>query len=220
MLISLGANVNIENARGITPLCKAVVQKHVAAARALLEAGASLHPLGMKTYVPLHVAAAAGTLECVKLLLDYGADVSVRMDKLNDTALWQAASQGHLEIVVELLNSGAHPKAKTKHTAAELARDENTVTFRTPLHGAIHHKNDTRAVEILRVLVDAGADVNAPLSDKKYSLLMFAVVQKRMELVRVLVESFGARVDEKSTEGQTALNVAVDGSFAEVRKIK
>jgi hypothetical protein len=59
----------------------------------------------------LHTAAWNGPVECVRLLLERGAEIN-QADGYGDTALHLAALRGHEEIVSALLSSGADPSRK------------------------------------------------------------------------------------------------------------
>lgn len=55
----------------------------------------------------LHFAVTNNTTDCLKLLLEYGADVH-SVEELGRTPLWVAASEdGHLDAIVCLLEAGA-----------------------------------------------------------------------------------------------------------------
>uniref|UniRef100_V9LJ91 Dysferlin-interacting protein 1 n=1 Tax=Callorhinchus milii TaxID=7868 RepID=V9LJ91_CALMI len=58
----------------------------------------------------LHEAVLSGNLECVKLLIKYGADVEQR-DENGWSALHMACSDGHTEIARYLLSLGADTEA-------------------------------------------------------------------------------------------------------------
>jgi uncharacterized glyoxalase superfamily protein PhnB len=77
-------------------------------ARLLTEHPAKLTLTGGRWNTPLlHLAAAAGHLDCVKLLLKCGTDINLR-DKLDRaTPLHWAASRGHIDVVKHLAESGA-----------------------------------------------------------------------------------------------------------------
>jgi len=62
---------------------------------------------------PLALAAYEGTLECVKVLLDYRAPVEAR-DPNNKTPLFFAAAEGHAQVVKLLLDSGAKVTIKDR----------------------------------------------------------------------------------------------------------
>ena len=64
---------------------------------------------------PLHVAAEYGQAEAARMLLDYGADVSL-LDSENDSiALCWAAFFGRPEVVAVLLEAGSEPSQRNKH---------------------------------------------------------------------------------------------------------
>ena len=64
---------------------------------------------------PLHVAAEFGQADAARLLLNYGADVSL-MDLENDAiALGWAAFFGRPEIVAVLLDAGSEPSQRNKN---------------------------------------------------------------------------------------------------------
>src|SRR5689334_15499887 len=55
----------------------------------------------------LHIAAASGRLEILKMLLKMGLDVNRRAGRFGGAPINEAASRGHLEVVKELLAQGA-----------------------------------------------------------------------------------------------------------------
>jgi ankyrin repeat protein len=86
-----------------TPLHVAVQQGRDAAARVLLDAGASLDAGGADgTPTPLHLAAAEGREALVKLLLDRGADPAARERGYDATPADWADSAGHRELAKRL----------------------------------------------------------------------------------------------------------------------
>ncbi|XP_067914819.1 protein phosphatase 1 regulatory subunit 27 [Heterodontus francisci] len=65
-----------------------------------------LHTLYLSGMAALHEAVLSGHLECVKLLIKYGADIHQR-DENGWTALHMSCSDGHTEIAQYLLSQGA-----------------------------------------------------------------------------------------------------------------
>jgi Ankyrin repeats (3 copies) len=81
-LVARGANVNADPYRG-TPLLWTAANNRLAAARWLLEHGARISPatFGGSSHgegvTPLHLAAQSNHAEMARLLLDFGADVTI-----------------------------------------------------------------------------------------------------------------------------------------------
>ena len=147
-----------------------------------LEAGAEVDAKDMHGMTPLARAALRGRTEVMELLIEHGADVNSRSN-FNRTPLISAASEGHLEAVRVLLAHGADPNAAGY-------RDQT----------AIIEAGDR--TDILRVLIDAGADVNCKDNAGNTALLL-AVEGKRAAVVAVLVEA-GADVQAKNNFGHSA----------------
>ena len=65
-LIKNGADVNVQDTDGFTPLHFAVVQGQVKVVKCLLEYGANIKSKGKTEFTPLHIAAEKGKLEVAK----------------------------------------------------------------------------------------------------------------------------------------------------------
>jgi uncharacterized protein len=103
----------------VTALHLAVKQGDIERTRALLAEDARLANSQSETdsrgTFPLHVAAEFGQAGAARLLLNYGADVSL-LDGENDaTALGWAAFLGRPEVVAILLEAGSDPNQRNKH---------------------------------------------------------------------------------------------------------
>jgi ankyrin repeat protein len=102
-----------------TTLHDAVKRGNVRAIRALLEEDChlanSVSETDARGTYPLHVAAEYGQAEAARVLLEYGADVSL-LDTENDAiALGWAAFFGRPEVVAVLLEGGSEPSQRNKH---------------------------------------------------------------------------------------------------------
>ncbi len=96
---------------------------------------------------PLYIAAQAGRADIVQLLLDVGADVVDFVDELGDspcTALSVAALWGHTDVVQTLIKAAA--------------ADEKRLDLEGALCSAVYVGN----IDIIRQLLEAGAEVDCP----------------------------------------------------------
>lgn len=79
----------------------------------------------MRKTTPLHLAATGGKVLIVNLLLENGADVSLK-ETTGATALHKAVEKGHLDIVEILVGKGADVNAYSfyVHSPLKLAKDK------------------------------------------------------------------------------------------------
>jgi len=106
LLISKGADVNMQNRMGWTPLHTAVQNRRQAIVELLTTKGADVNAKDKRGQTPLHVAVNLGQKEVVELLIAKGADVNV-MGSGGDNALSLAKKRRQTEIVDLLLKHGA-----------------------------------------------------------------------------------------------------------------
>ena len=109
----------------ISDLHNAIKQGDLAELKALLDADRSLANARSETDLrgtyPLHVAAEFGQARAARLLLDYGADVTLLDSENGATALCWAAFFGRPEVVEVLLAAGSEPNQRNKHGLTPLA---------------------------------------------------------------------------------------------------
>jgi len=134
--LKAGANVNLGNAHGVTPLMYAAGFNSLAAVKLLIRAKADVKAKDNKGWTALNLAVEyeknTEFLEIVKTLLAAGADVNAETDE-GYTPLMQAAEfTENLEIIHVLLLAGADPKISNLEglTALDLAED-NPALFGT-----------------------------------------------------------------------------------------
>ena len=101
LLLEHGADVNVPNNTGWTPLHRASCNGAPEVVRLLLEHGADINVPNKDGWTPLHLASSKKGPEVVRVLLEHGADVEAK-DKNGETALQVATDRGH-DKVVELL---------------------------------------------------------------------------------------------------------------------
>jgi ankyrin repeat protein len=110
---------------GFTPLALAAFFARPEALRVLLAHGADVSQYGRTLHVqPLHSAAAGRCLECVRLLLEAGADPNAPQDE-GFRAIHEAAASGDRPMTELLVGRGALAGLRNDkgRTAADLARE-------------------------------------------------------------------------------------------------
>jgi hypothetical protein len=131
----------------------------------------------------------------VGLLLERGADINAE-GGYNETALYTAASRGHIEIVRLLLERGADINA--------LCGNNET---------ALHAAASKGHIEIVRLLLEQGATVNAQGGNNETALYA-AASGGHIEIVGLLLEQ-GADVNAQGGYNETALYAAASRGHTE-----
>ncbi|XP_059902884.1 ankyrin repeat and SOCS box protein 3-like isoform X1 [Gadus macrocephalus] len=106
LLATAGANINVKDASGLTPLLAAVSNDKPATAMALIRKGRAVHVTDVSGQSCLHLASAQGSSELVSMLLRFGA-LNLRNVE-HKTALYLAAEHGHHECLEMLAAAGAN----------------------------------------------------------------------------------------------------------------
>ncbi len=110
-LLKLGADANVKDGGGHTPLYSAANECRGGGpvVRALVQAGAKVDACdGVKRCTALHMAARRGDVEVAGALLECGADIEAR-DSLGETPLRRAVNCGKTDVAALLLAKGADP---------------------------------------------------------------------------------------------------------------
>jgi ankyrin repeat protein len=119
----------------------------------------------------LHWATHWDDMETVELLLSAGAAVDVKND-YGVTPISLASENANLLVVQRLIKAGANVNAATS-------------TGETPLMTAVR----AGSIPVVKALIAAGADVNVRGGGREQSALHWAVAQKQLEMVRVLIDA-------------------------------
>ena len=221
LLIRGGARITAKTREGVTPLQLAATNGSAAMIDRLLKAGAKVNePLTQVRDTALMMAARTGTAAAVRVLLEAGADVNAKETWGGTTALMWAVSEGHADAARMLIAAGADVNAKSNYVAAANGRgfegrtpvgnrtdaksEEFASGWLTPLMLAAREGN----VELARILVGAGADVNAAAGDGKTALAL-AIFNGNYEAASFLVDS-KADVNKADAQRFTPLFYAVD----------
>lgn len=150
-LLRRGASVRATDAQGRTPLVAAAYGNHVDVARVLLAAGGDPDEKDATVQSAYLIATSevGDDPALLDVLLDGGATADSR-DSFNGTGLIRAAERGYPRIVERLLET-------------DIELDHVNRLGWTALHEAIVLGDGGPAhLEVVGLLVDAGADVNLP----------------------------------------------------------
>jgi ankyrin repeat protein len=168
--------------------------------------------MGMRFDADTFVARATeGDLQAVKLFLRAGLVVD-SVDRNGATASQGAAASDHRQVLQALLDKGADP-GKALVWAAGHGRREmvGLLLARQPARASIGqamcNAAGTQHTDIVKTLLEAGADINAICSRYKNSALIAAAAVPIPATVRLLLER-GADVNAKDASGNTALLAA------------
>ncbi|CAK9051210.1 unnamed protein product [Durusdinium trenchii] len=199
VLLEAGADKNAARQDGATALFAAAFSGQLEVVRMLIEAAADKNAATAEGGTALMTAAFHGHFEVAQLLLDAGADKNAAMQD-GSTALMFAAGSGHLEVVQVLLDAGADKNAAKRSGAITCVFGD----FNGDLRKAwLWDKNEARRYyavtalmlaagyghsNVVRVLIEAGADKNAAVQDGA-TALMLAAVNGYLEVVRVLLDA-------------------------------
>jgi uncharacterized protein len=177
-LLAGGAKIDARDKARRTPLLAATRANAIEAARALIKAGADVNAKDNIRDTPFLYAGAEGRLEILRLCLKAGANLE-DTNRYGGTALIPAAHHGHPETVAELLKTGI----EIDHV--------NNLGWTALLETIILSDGGPTHRNILKQLIDAGADVNIADADG-VSPLAHAKARGYVEMIATL-ESAGAR---------------------------
>ena len=198
MLIEAGADVNFLGNSGYTALMLAMLKRNLRLGEVLIKAGADVDQLCLRGHTALSHCALDGDEEGVRMLVEAGADVN-RVNESGDTALMVAVQKGYLK-----------DSSKGARMSAEAGADVNRPFLQAEqyLHSVLVEGTDLSRVgksgdalmiaaqkayvNIIEILIEAGANVNKICDKNKVALLLAFKGNKKG--LRLLLRS-GAKVN-------------------------
>src|SRR5262245_51427768 len=221
LLIEAGARVAARTREGVTPIQLAAVNGSATMLDRLLKAGAYVNtPLTPTGDTALMMAARTGKTDAIRVLLETGALVNAKESWGGTTPLMWAVSEGHTAAARLLIDAGADVNARSHYVAAANGRG---FEGRTPVASRAEGKPEEFAsgwltplmlaareghIDVARILVGAGADIDAAAGDGKTALAI-AIFNGNYEYASFLVDN-KADVNKADAQRFTPLFWAVD----------
>jgi uncharacterized protein len=197
LLLDAGADANVQNRYGLTPLIQSAITGNGEIISLLLDAGADANSRTLQGDTALMNAAKAGSLQGVQALIAAGADVEARDGYSFQTPIMWAAAFNKADIVRILAENGADINA----LSAELifsGIQQGGVQGDFPNGGltSLHHAARENGIETVSVLLALGADPNI-LDPQGISPLRVAATNQNLDLAKILIEG-GADLNDGS----------------------
>jgi ankyrin repeat protein len=233
-LIAGGADLNLEEPQyGFTALQTAIFNGHYAFAKALIENGASVNDGSLYIVVEMRNLAkytnrpnppdtelGVSHLDVLQLLLQKGANPNAEYTKTvpprqaqgninvapGSTALYRAVRAIDLSSVKLLVDAGANPSLAIKDGSTPLMAAAGLGAPRGGDEEVTEAGDRNDPVDVMKVLVEKGADVNAA-NDIGMTPMHYAV-QRGVDRIIEYLASKGARFDIKNKAGRSAAELA------------
>jgi ankyrin repeat protein len=173
------ARVDARDGQGRTPLHVAAFGGHVAAMRALVQAGADPNALEGDRYDVVTIAAVANDLPALDAGLALGCSARNVTSRYDGTALIAAAHLGHAEVVRRLIKAGA----PLDHV--------NNLGWTALIESIVLGDGGPAHLATLQALVAAGANVNLP--DRGGSTPLARARSRGPRAMAAVLERAGAR---------------------------
>ena len=227
-LLKQGADVNVKDKDGWTPLQWAALKGNIDIGKCLIENGADVNIKDNLGRTPLYRASRWNQIGVAKLLIENGADVNAK-DKDGWTPLHLAAVLDRIDIVKVLIENGADPFINNKdgETALDLCKykaireqlkkymedyesileeikkEKEYSVFGEPLLDAVFNSD---LIGVKKCVFSGKYNIDVQ-DDKGYTPLMYAIMDHNFNIVEFLV-NHGADINLCNFKGQSPLKIA------------
>jgi len=193
-----GADANAKNDKGMTPLHIAAYYGDTMVAHLFLKHGADANAHDSKGYTPLILAAMHGNIDVAMLLIEKGADINLTAKGYS--VIMYAVVNNRTDFIKMLVHKGANVKTSKSD-------------LQTPLHFVAKYHN----VEIAKLLIKKGADVNAVDEFAGETPLFYAIhgddfdqfdPAESLKTIKLLIKK-GANINIKNKTGESPLMVSL-----------
>jgi ankyrin repeat protein len=191
LLIDAGSNVNQQSTDGWTALMLTIEYiNNIEITRYLIENGANVNLSEKENWTPLMFACRySNDLELIKLLIKAGSDVNHK-DKDGWTPLMCAVKNNN-----DIDNDNEDNDNDNENNNENNDNINNT-----------DNDYDNNNINIIKFLIENGADVNSLNKDKWNALMIACRYSKNLELVKLLIES-GSNIKVQNKDKYTVLMI-------------
>ncbi|XP_076459190.1 uncharacterized protein LOC143292617 [Babylonia areolata] len=155
-LVRSGANLNLGDSQGWTPLYQSAYGGHLELTKLLVESRADLTVLTSSGESIMHAAVCGNNLDIVRYLIDAGCSVNVASKNGQTPLMVGIISKSDIQILSTVVKAGGDIN-KAEHSA-----------LHTPLHEAIHQHYNQAAI----LLIDAGCNLRAQNKERQTPLCL------------------------------------------------
>lgn len=184
-------------------LFRAIEANDVAAMEEAIKNGADINARRKDGSSVIMYAAHEGRAECLRWLIDRGADVNA-MDNCGRTALMGVVRYGYSNDCLDILVGAGADVNIADHYGV-------TATMIVATDGRF--AGVTGGAEWLRVFIKAGADINA-VDCRGYTAARQAAYNRNVDCLLFLIES-GADLEKTDVDGESALDIIRKNGFSE-----
>ncbi len=220
LLLEAGADVNALDYYSYTALIRIVSKhyfdnNHLDTMKVLIDKNADINHQDRDGYTALNWAASRGFTDAVKLLVDKGADITIQSndgktpyDVATNTTIKNILRGGNEvssgELLLKAVQDENINKLKDLLKSTTVDIDFNILNGWTPLMVAIEKRN----IEIIRLLLNAGASVTSRTEDREETPLLIAAMFLYYEAIKLLLEH-GADINDTNYTGSSVLIHAI-----------
>ncbi len=227
MLLAAGADVNAADRYGVTPLYLACSLSNVPMMEKLLAAGANPNATDQSGETLLMIASHVAEPRAAQALLDHGANANAKLEDSGTTNLMVAVRDNQPDIVKLLLAHRAEVNLATaigekpprrpagagggSHGVGIIRGGMPESGAQTPATGgltALMYAARDGHLDVVKMLAEAGADIEAPEANKITALQM-AIGNNNMDVASYLLAK-GANPNSADDYGRTPLWLAVE----------
>ncbi|MCR4623431.1 MAG: ankyrin repeat domain-containing protein, partial [Alphaproteobacteria bacterium] len=204
-LIDNGANINVQDEKGITPLMIATLRNYPSMVRMLLISNANERIKDKNGDTALIHSIRSNYMECFTILLNTYPEIDEL--ELKGEALFIAIKLGRIEMATRLAK---YLVQHNRYNQLNRSYDGKVTSLALAISKGY--------LDIVKLLIEGVADVNSDKGDDDTPLIMYASKHGQIDIAKLLIEK-GADVNATNSCGYTALMEACSRGHFDIAKL-